>query len=1288
VIAIMVVPYESLEASPDEGAEKPDAAHLARYLPALLADWDEGVRYRTVEGTVAFVDISGFTKLSERLAKHGRIGAEALTETIDRCFVELLGIASGHGGQQIKFGGDALLLLYTGDDQAGRACRAVVEMRRALRAVGRQRVLDHPVVLRMSVGVHSGAFDFFLVGGAHRELMVTGPAATTTVAMEGTAEAGEIVVSDATAGMLPTGVLGEAKGEGTLLRRAPPASAGWSPAPQWLDAGRTVDVGRYLPVAVRRALSAGIRLSEHRRAVVAFVHFDGTDALIADGGPEVAVEVLESLVSGVQEAADRHEVAFLSSDIDRDGGKIILTSGVPFAAEDAEDRMVRAVREIVDTTVGPVTVRVGVHRASLFVGEIGPPERRSFTVMGDGVNLAARVMAKARPGQILATGEVLERSKLSVEADALTPFMVKGKAKPVTAFSLGAIGETREPMAFTAAPFVGRDHEAGLLRRALERARDGGRAVVEVVGEPGVGKTRLIGEVRQGAVGLRQIEVVCEPYDGTTPFRSAHVLLSDVLGIEPRQDPDDAVAELREAVERIDPGLLPRLPLLGVVLGIPVPETPETSQLEDRFRRPLMASTIRDLLGGLLDEPTLFVFEDAHFMDDVSAEILAPLASGTGSEPWVVVIARRDADGGLKAPEESEFRLRLGPLPERDALDLVDRMTAEAPLPRHMGAALAERAGGNPLFLIGIVAAALSGTEVDELPDSVEAVVSARIDQLPIGDRYFLRRASVLGRSFPVDLLDAVVDEPMDEELPDRLARFLVWEDGTVRFTHALLRESSYDGLPYRLRRELHARAGEAIIARTDDPVEHAGLLSLHFLHAQRYGDSHRFALVAAQRAADIFADVESVTFYERALDAARHLPDIGPAQQAGLNESLADARYRVGLYGPAETAYRRARRLRGGDPVAEARVLLKLGRLQGWLDCYPRALRWIARALRTLDGIPGEEAVRQRAHVLAWYGRFCQEEGRHKRAMQWCQRAVAEASEVGELEALANALKVLDWARMDLGILQDPSDWRRALGLFNEIGDTPSVASMLNMLGGLAYWRGQWSEALDFYGQAQETVQRTGNAVMDAFCRNNIAEIALDQGRLEASERLFHEALAIWRAAEYRSVIASATCNLARLAAARGDYEKALHGFEEAAFEADHVGGQAEMREILARTAECLVLAGDHDAAIATAEGCLEQLRTSDGVPPQKPLLERIRGVVLFARGAVDEARSALEASLEAARARDAGYEVALTLKALADLDRRTGGGSGDEEESEAEAILRALGVEWVPPLVSAAAT
>jgi len=593
---------------------------------------------------------------------------------------------------------------------------------------------------------------------------------------------------------------------------------------------------------------------------------------------------------------------------------------------------------------------------------------------------------------------------------------------------------------------------------------------------------------------------------------------------------------------------------------------------------------------------------------------------------------------------------------------------------------LAERSGGNPLFLIGIAVSALAGAEVEELPDSVEAVVAARIDQLPVGDRYLLRRASVLGRSFPDYQLEAVVDQPLDDDVGERLARFLEFANGTVRFTHALLQESSYDSLPYRLRRDLHARAGEAILAHEEDPEDQAGLLSLHFLQAQRYPEAHRFALEAARRATEVFAEVEAVGFYERAVAAGRFLPGLGPAGQAGLHEALADARYRAGLYGPAETAYRRARRLRGGDPVAEARVLVKLGRLQGWLDCYPRALRWMARALRVLEGAEGDEAARQRAQALAWYGRFCQEQGRHRVAMRWCDRAVAEAAPVEEKEALANALKVLDWARMDLGKLEDPVDWQRALVLFEEIGDSPSVASMRNFLGGFAYCQGRWSEALVHYRQAQETVQRTGNAVMDAFCRNNIAEIALDQGHYEESERLFQEALQIWRAAEYLSVVASATCNLARLAAARGAFDEARRRFDEATALAEHVGGQAEMREIRARTAEYLVRAGDDDAALETVVGCLEQLRSADGVPPQKPLLERVRATVLARRGDLEGARAALQASLDACRARSADYELALTLRALVELESASGRPEVEQWRRESDAILAALGVEQLP--------
>ena len=197
---------------------------LAPYLPRLTIDWvttRPQTRYREIEGTLAFVDISGFTKLSEGLAKHGKVGAEELTATIDSCFVTLLDLAVAFGGRLLKFGGDALLLHFSGEAHEARACRAAIEMRRALRVVGRLTVLGQKVSLRMSVGVNSGLFHFFLVGDSHRELVVTGPAASMVVAMENTAEAGEIVISGNTARALPSSVVGEAKGPGFLLRRAP-----------------------------------------------------------------------------------------------------------------------------------------------------------------------------------------------------------------------------------------------------------------------------------------------------------------------------------------------------------------------------------------------------------------------------------------------------------------------------------------------------------------------------------------------------------------------------------------------------------------------------------------------------------------------------------------------------------------------------------------------------------------------------------------------------------------------------------------------------------------------------------------------------------------------------------------------------------------------------------------------------------------------------------------------------------------------------------------------------------
>jgi class 3 adenylate cyclase len=448
--------------------------YVARILQNhLVADPDH--RGWTVEGTAVFVDVSGFTALSEQLARKGREGAEQITELIGRVFESLLAVAYDHGGSLVKFGGDALLLWFDGEHHAPRACSAAALMRAVLGEVGRIDLPGVQVTLRMSQGVHSGLFHFFAVGSAHIELLVTGPAWSRLVAMEHAAEADEILLSAETVAALPAGCAGEAKGPGVLLRDAPPGHSEKMPLrPRPVMPAETVI--RCLPAAIRAHVLGPGGIPEHRPVAVAFIRFEGTDALIAEHGPDAAAEALHQLVSAVAAATEELEVAFLASDVDADGGKLILTAGAPKATGDDEEHMLLALRKVVDGKFA-LPIRIGVHRGSVFAGDIGPPYRRTYTVMGDAVNLAARVMAKAEPGRIYATGDVLDRSNTLFETTELEPFAVKGKAEPVRAWAVGrAKGSRARQTTLARLPLTGRNAELGVIRKAFTPARVRARA--------------------------------------------------------------------------------------------------------------------------------------------------------------------------------------------------------------------------------------------------------------------------------------------------------------------------------------------------------------------------------------------------------------------------------------------------------------------------------------------------------------------------------------------------------------------------------------------------------------------------------------------------------------------------------------------------------------------------------------------------------------------------------------------------------------------------------------------
>ncbi len=865
---------------------------LAAYVPRIAAEWDldaAGQSHQVIDATLCFVDISGFTRLSERLAQRGRIGAEELTEVLTRVFGTMLDRAYLRGGNLLKFGGDALLLLFRGPDHPLHAACAAVELRASLREASQISTSVGRIDLRMSVGIHTGSVHVFIAGSSHRELIVTGPTISVTTDMEKVADAGEIVVSREMVAALPTGAVSREKGPGWLLRwRKPPVPAGRVVPRRWVHPEA---IDRCVPVSLREYLRRSVIEPEHRLATVGFVRFEGVDGLMNAEGPEAVAGTLEKLVEAIESAVELEEVTFLASDVDRDGGKVILTAGVPVAREDDEGRMLRALRSILDTPT-LLGVRAGVNRGHVFAGMVGNRHRRAYTVMGDTVNLAARLMAAAPPGSMYTRRNVLDASSTRFEAESLEPLRMKGIADPVQAFSVGSeLGsKTADEHRL---PFIGRKGELQTLEDMIDRARNGRGGVVTVVGETGIGKTRLVEEALLAGRDLWVIQARGEPAAASLPYRAVRDPILQLLGIE-RSTQEKMRGELTDQIFALAPALAPLLPLIADAVHVDIPDTPETAAIDPRFRQERTADAVLGLIQAASSGPGAIVTEDAHWLDEASTHVIARLIEATSEHPWLLLMTRRSEPTGLHP--DSGTVIHLDPLTPKETEALVIAATEAAPLRLHEVAALVQRAGGNPLFVAELVHVVGSIGSLDAVPETLGGLVSAQIDSLPPLARNLLMYASVFGLSFRREVLTEILrDEEIEMDAATRRELDVFWvRQGRDRvgFRHALVRDTAYHSLSFRRRRHLHARAGSVIERLAgDDPGPVAGTLAQHFLEAQDHSRAWRYGRMAGDRARQTYANVAAATHYERALEASRRLRSIDPSELADVWTQLAHVR-------------------------------------------------------------------------------------------------------------------------------------------------------------------------------------------------------------------------------------------------------------------------------------------------------------------------------------------------------------------------------------------------------------
>ncbi len=1250
-------------------------SRLDRLVPRIVLDWvtDEPERrWRVVEGTMVFADISGFTALSEKLATRGRIGTEELVETLSRVFAGMLEITANRGGQLLKFGGDALLVLFTGPDHARQAASAAVEMRRDLRHASEIPTSVGKLKLKISIGAHSGAFHLFLVGDRYRQLVVGGPDTTVAMNRETAAEAGQIVVSEEMAALLGRGST-KRRDDGELMVTWRKGAVDTVPRPP----SRPTDAEaarRVTPPIIASVLEHGAPDPVHRIATMGFFKFKGTDQRLEADGPDGLADALHETLNIGQAAFEAEDIALLYVDVDANGGKLFCSSGVPLTSEDDEGRMLRAARSIIDANP-PLPLHVGIHRGHVFAGELGAEDQAVFSIMGDTVNTAARIMVTAPAGVIHAHPAVLEAARVRYDTEPEGPFTFKGKALPQVVYRVGDELGPKEATDGHGLQFHGRAAELASLRNRIDAVADGHGGVVTLIGAAGLGKSRLLREAL-GSDHPRIVDMHAEPYGASNSYRVVRDPLRSLFGLS-GTDSAALGEQLRISVTKTVPHLEPFLPLLGDALQLVIPSTVESDSISAQFRADRTADVVLEVVAAMHDVPLVFVAEDMQWADDASAHLLGRIASAVQSHPWLLISLRRDDDGGFVTALGEH--LPIEPLPDDVVRTLAISATEAAPLRPHEIDLVVTRANGSPLFVGELITAAQALGSFDAVPVSLQGTLAAQVDALDPLSKRMLSYASVLGRSFRRVVVEELLRHEgleLDEATLVQLSRFIE-ADGPLRyrFKNGLVCDVVYDSLAYRSRARLHLAAGEAFEALSTGDDAEAAMLSLHFSNAGDYERTYRYATLAAERADRSYAAAEAAIHYERAVEAARRVAEVDDEERRRLWTALGDARQRAGMFDDALDAYRRAAKLSRHDAVALAEIHLRRARARERAGAFALALREASRGRSVAATVDGEVSVAIQARALAFVALVRSRQMRSHEARRTALAAAQLAEQCNEMSALARASNVIFMAGVLIGGDELESYAAQALQLYESLGDLEGQSDIANNLGALSYWDGRWDETLAHYRQALDADRRIGNLLDAATTEANIGEVLVNQGRLDEAEPILRDAVRVLRSSGYAWAGTFAEMQIGRVLIGRGEFDEAERMLRALMDESRAMGSSATVYETALHLAQCVISAGRPQHGLEIIGHAASE--TTEDVT----IFDASRAVVaakaLIDLGFIEEAIETIASGAELARGRHLEFELARLLLLAGRIGQPFDSRLGTTEPAEeARHLLDRLGV------------
>jgi class 3 adenylate cyclase/tetratricopeptide (TPR) repeat protein len=881
---------------------------------------------------------------------------------------------------------------------------------------------------------------------------------------------------------------------------------------------------------------------ERKLATVLFVDLVSSTDLVAGQDPEVARRRVTSFFDKVSRCIEAH-----GGTVEKFAGDAVMAAfGIPLAHEDDAERAVRAAFEIHDSVRElELEARVGIES-----GEVVVDDRDSTFATGEAVNVAARLQQAAGTGEIL-IGEAAHRlTQGRVEAADVGPLELRGFRNPIPVYRAVATVDGADAALAISAPFIGREEELELLENTLARTVRSRRPhVFTVYGEPGVGKSRLLREFLAGVEGATILSGRALPYGEGITYWPLAEMVKAAAGIT---DDDPMETAKQKLIECCGDEAIAEL--LGLASGV-------MEAVEGERGQPEIAWAAREFVDELADvQPLVMVFEDIHWAEEPLLELIDHLAQWVRERALLILCLARpellDVRPGWGGGRIRSTAIELEPLGRDESEQLANALLAEHDVSEKVQARLLDKTEGNPLFVEETVRMLIEqGDEGGErIPDSLQALIGARIDRLPAGEKVVLQRGAVIGRVFWAGAIDHLSPEYDGDELEDMLddlllrdfvtreERSTISSETAYRFKHGLIREVAYSGLSKSGRAEYHTRFAEWLKQRADKE-----LLEIRAHHLDQ--------------AALLSAELDGRAPEELAREAAQALE--GAGKRALARESNLSARKILLRSVELEPTLRRrflaarAAWQLGDLPVLrdEMTDIAEQASLDGARGIQSRALTALAEVASSLDGDltraielsdaalevvePDDHegrfgALDRRARSARWLGHLVEAERFEKQALEAARAAGRKDYEARAALQLAG----IHISRMDDDKAEPLID--RALALADESGSIVARAGAAQSKGNLHRVRGQYEEAVGWMTKALDLFREAGLVSEIAWSMRMLGQIAWTTGNAEKAEKLLRESIRLLAPMQERGTLCEAQRLLAQLLLEQGRLDEA----------------------------------------------------------------------------------------------------------------------------------------------------